>query len=63
MGSANDGAGDGDSLFLSSGKLAWIVLHPVGKAYDRERRLDMLAPLGFRQLRKQQRQFDILKGS
>src|SRR5207247_8310545 len=41
-----DGARDGDTLLLAAGELPRKVVHAVLQADQRERRLDVLAPLG-----------------
>src|SRR5580704_13486478 len=60
-GVGNDGAGDGDALFLSAGKLARIVIHAVAETYDSESSFHVLTPLGFRELGEEQRQLHVLK--
>ncbi len=57
----NDGAGDGDSLFLPSGELSRIMVHPVGETDDAERGFNVAAAFGFRELGEQERQLDVLK--
>ncbi len=47
----DDGAGDGDTLFLSAGKLARKVVHAVRQTDDAERGFDVFAPIGFGELR------------
>jgi hypothetical protein len=41
----DDRARDSYSLFLSTGELARIVMHTIGKTYERHREFDMLATL------------------
>src|SRR2546427_1174592 len=61
-GVGRDGARDGDALLLAAGELARIVAHPVAEADERERRLDVLFPLGLGERRQEERQLDVLEG-
>ena len=45
----HDRARDRDALLLAARELPRVVVHPVGEADDRERRLDVLAALGLLQ--------------
>ena len=58
----DDGAGNGDTLFLSAGELAGIVVHALGETDDAESGFDVLAAFGLGELGEQQRQLDVLKG-
>src|SRR4051812_24435501 len=53
FGICNDGAGNRDALFLASGQLSRIMRHSFFQADQGQRRLDMVTPLGLRQLRQQ----------
>src|SRR5438477_4978845 len=55
------GARDGHSLLLPAGELARVVLLAVAEGDDPERRHHVIAALLFRQVREQQRQFDVLE--
>src|SRR6266496_770070 len=61
-GVGGDGPRDGDALLLAARELPREVMHPVLEPHQRERRLDMLAPLGLGERRQQQRQLDVLVG-
>src|SRR6266566_2945439 len=61
-GVGRDRAGDGDALFLAPRELPRVVVHAVAQADQRERRLDVLAPLGLGKRREQERQLDVLEG-
>src|SRR6266576_986561 len=54
-GIGGDGPRDRHPLLLPARELARIVAHPVGEAYQRERRLDVLLPLGLGERRQEQR--------
>src|SRR3989440_11164480 len=54
-GIGGDGPRDRHPLLLPARELARIVAHPVGEAYQRERRLDVLLPLGLGERRQRQR--------
>src|ERR1044071_3880553 len=56
-----DRAGDRDALLLTARELARVVVHAVAQPDQRERRLDVLAPLGFGERREQERQLDVLE--
>src|SRR5260370_5235373 len=57
----DDGAGNGDALFLSTGELARVVVHAIREADDAKRGFDMLAAIGFRELGEQKRELDVLE--
>src|ERR1700729_665528 len=54
-GVGDDGAGDGDALFLSAGKLARVVIHAVAETYNTQSSFHVLAAFRFRELGEQQR--------
>ena len=60
-GIGDDGAGDGDALFLAAGELPGKVVHAVGQANDGKRGLDVRAALGLGEFGEQKRQLDVLK--
>src|SRR5260370_24667336 len=57
----DDGAGDGNALLLTAGELARIMVHAVGKPYDTESGVHMLAALRGGKLGQQQWKLDVLK--
>src|SRR6266851_6997229 len=57
----DDGARDGDALFLSAGKLPRIVIHAVGEIDDGESGFHVLAALRLGKLGQEQRKLDVLK--
>src|SRR5256885_12373700 len=61
-GVGGDGPRDGDALLLAARELPREVMHPVLEPHQGERRLDVLAPLGLRERRQQQRQLHVLEG-
>src|SRR5467141_2218235 len=61
-GVGREGARDGHALLLAARELPRIMVYPVLQADQRERRFDMLAPLGLGERAKQQRQLDVLVG-
>src|SRR5256886_8766617 len=60
-GIARDGPRDRHALLLAARELARIMVHAVGKADQRERRLHVLPPLGLRKRGQEQRQLDVLE--
>src|SRR5437867_4758218 len=61
-GVGRDGARDSDPLLLAARELPGKVAHAILQADQRERRLDVLLPLGLGERRQQQRQLDVLVG-
>src|SRR6185295_11138045 len=61
-GVGREGARDCHALLLAARELPRIMVYPVLQADQRERRLDMLAPLGLGERGEQQRQLDVLVG-
>src|SRR5260370_32351301 len=57
----DDGAGDGNALLLTAGELARIMVHAVGKPYDTESGVHMLAALRGGKLGQKQWKLDVLK--
>ena len=51
----DDGAGDGYALFLSARELARVVVHAIAETHDVECGFDVLAAVGFREIREQER--------
>ena len=52
-------ARDAHSLLLAPGELAGIMFCAVRQAHDAQRRRRVIFPLGFRQVRQEQRQFHV----
>ena len=55
-----DRTGDGHALFLSTRKLARVVVHSIGQANDLESCFDLLGSLAFFQRRERQWKFNVL---
>src|SRR5215470_110043 len=60
-GIGHDGTRDAHALLLATGELPRIVVHAISEAHYFERGLHVLAPLGLRQARQEQRQLDVLE--
>jgi hypothetical protein len=61
-GVGDDGASDGDALFLTARELAGEVIHAVGKADDRKGGFYVGAALGLRELGEKKRELHVLEG-
>src|SRR4030042_1448429 len=58
---SNDGAGDGNPLLFSTGKLFGIMVHPMRKVNQTKSHLHMFPPLLSRKPCQMKREFHILK--